>query len=375
MVIYSGSGDLAIEMLPARQGDAILLSWGPADDRHRMLVDAGPARAYDLVSRRLAEVAEEGSLDLFVMTHIDADHIEGSILLTNDAGLGVGIKEIWFNGPAQLARELGQEHGEMFAALISGRGIPWNARFEGRAVRADDDEPLPVHELPGGLRLTVLGPDRTDLLRLKDNWLTAVEEEGLAYSSAEEALAALRARKSLRTAQTYLSEEERPDIYALARTASQNDTSVTNASSIVLLAEYGDASVLLAGDATPASLSRATRRLLKERGGVDQLAITAFKLPHHGSARNVTRDVVKALPAAAYLFSSGGGSHGRPHGVAVARCLEFGNAHAELVFNYQTPQTLLWDDEVLIPELGYRVRYPTDEELSVVLSTTELVAP
>jgi hypothetical protein len=28
-----------------------------------------------------------------VLTHIDADHIEGTLLLTNDAGLDVGICE------------------------------------------------------------------------------------------------------------------------------------------------------------------------------------------------------------------------------------------------------------------------------------------
>ena len=80
------------------------------------------------------------------------------------------------------------------------------------AVRADDGQPLPVHELPGGLKLTVLGPDRRDLLRLKDQWLVSVEEEGLAYATVEEALAALSDTGRLQTEQTYLSEEPRPDI-------------------------------------------------------------------------------------------------------------------------------------------------------------------
>ena len=51
-------GNLVVEMLPARHGDAILISWGPEDRRRWMLVDGGPATAYDAVSARLAEVAQ-----------------------------------------------------------------------------------------------------------------------------------------------------------------------------------------------------------------------------------------------------------------------------------------------------------------------------
>ena len=87
-------GQLDIEMLPARHGDAILLGWGVPGDRHHMLVDGGPAPAYPDVAGRLSELGEAG-LDLLVLTHIDADHIEGTILLVNDADLKLRIGEVW----------------------------------------------------------------------------------------------------------------------------------------------------------------------------------------------------------------------------------------------------------------------------------------
>ena len=154
-------GPLELELLPARHGDALLLTWGPLADRRRMLIDGGPASAYPKVSARLRAVAADGPLDLLVLTHIDADHIEGTLLLTNDADLDIGICEYWFNGPAQVAPKLGTAQGEMLAALVGARGIPLNAAFGKAAVCAPDAAVLPVHRLPGGLTLTVLGPDPT----------------------------------------------------------------------------------------------------------------------------------------------------------------------------------------------------------------------
>src|SRR3954471_14921300 len=120
---------MEIELLPARHGDAILVSWDDAGTRHRMLVDAGPAIAYDAVRCRMATVAAEGSLDLLVLTHVDADHVEGMILLVNDADVGIGVDEVWFNGWRHLGSELAGPHGEILTELIARREIPWNRRF------------------------------------------------------------------------------------------------------------------------------------------------------------------------------------------------------------------------------------------------------
>ena len=70
-----------VEALPASYGDAILVTYG--DDRHRsrMLIDAGPANAFKKgVRSRLGDM----HLDLMVITHVDADHIDGAIQLLLD---------------------------------------------------------------------------------------------------------------------------------------------------------------------------------------------------------------------------------------------------------------------------------------------------
>jgi len=351
-----GDDALVVELLPARQGDAVVLEWGPGEKRRRMLVDGGPAIAYEQVSGRLADLCGDDPLELLVLTHIDGDHIEGFVLLTNDSALGVGIEEIWFNGPAQLG-ELGVAQGEFLGAIIQTRGIGWNTRFGHRAVAPADDGELPMRELPGGLRLTVLGPSRSQLLRLRDKWVVEAAAAGLAFGSVEDALRVLRGRSRLVPAQTYLSRAPAPNITKLANAVVSKDTALANSTSIVLLAEYGDARVLLAGDATPDALLPAVRRLLIDRG-LDRLPLSAFKLPHHGSARNVTTELVRLLPAERYLFSSDGSYFSHPDDSAVARVIEHGPPGAELVFNYANPRTLGWDDNRLIDRYGYRLRYP-----------------
>jgi hypothetical protein len=203
----------------------------------------------------------------------------------------------------------------------------------------------------------VLGPSQNQLLRLRDRWVEEAAAAGIAFGSVDDALRVLRARSKMLPEQTYLSRAPAPDITKLAAAAVSKDTGLANATSIVLLAEYGDAKVLLAGDATPDALLPAVQRLLTERK-LDRLPLSAFKLPHHGSARNVTKELVRLLPSERYLFSSDGSYFSHPDDSAVARVIEHGPPGAELVFNYATPRTLGWDDDRLIDRYGYRLRYP-----------------
>jgi hypothetical protein len=351
-------GPLELELLPARHGDALLITWGPHAERHRMLIDGGPASAYPKVRARLREIVTQGPLDLLVLTHIDADHIEGTLLLTNDADLNIGICEYWFNGPAQVAPKLGAAQGEMLAALIGARGIALNAAFGRAAICAPDAGARPAHRLPGGLALTVLGPDREDLTRLRSEWLTTLNDGGLVFESEEQALKALRARSGLNPAQTFLSgAKRRPSVPDLLQTPSSPDTAAANRSSIVLLAEYAGNMVLLPGDATPRALLAGTRRLLAERS-LQRLDLTALKLPHHGSNRNITKDLLELLPADNYLFSSDGGTFGHPDDAGVAKCLAYGKPGSALLFNYRNPRTLQWQDEGVLRHRGNRVLYP-----------------
>jgi hypothetical protein len=351
---------LEIELLPARHGDAILLEWpDPSSaDRptRRMLVDCGPAGAYPDIARRLAEL-DSRHIDRLVLTHVDSDHIEGMILAVNDAALALDIGEVWYNGYPQLASELGPTQGEILSALIDAQGLRWNDTFDRHAARASDDcDPLKAVELPGGAIITVLAPALSDLRVLHDNWVDVCREAELTLDSPEEALELLRGRRYLNPSSTYLSGES-PNVEQLARDRSGTDRAVANRSSIVLLVEHGDRRVLLAGDSTPAALVTGVKRLLHERK-VTQFELTDFKLPHHGSANNITPEILDLVPAERYWFSTDGSRFSHPDDEAVATVIRDGRPGAQLVFNYSNSATAKWEDEELFGEYGYTVRYP-----------------
>ncbi len=101
----------AFEMLPARHGDCLLLHWNAGTSQGRVLIDVGPTTAYEGIAGRLRQL-KDPRIDLLVLTHVDADHIEGAILLLNDSSLGLSIDQVWYNGSPHLTNELGPVQGE-----------------------------------------------------------------------------------------------------------------------------------------------------------------------------------------------------------------------------------------------------------------------
>lgn len=362
-------GTLSVELLPARHGDCILLTWGRGEHSHRILVDVGPAFAYRDIASRLREL-DVHSLDLLVLTHVDADHVEGTIMAVNDKELGLNIGEVLFNGAPQLAHdELAPVHGEILGAIVAKRDLPWNTAFDGHAAVAPESGVLPKIPLCCGFSLTVLAPDAATLRALRDVWQRSLVDAELDFGDEEAALAALHARSTLRLEDSYLGQPPLPDIDGLARLRSGVDRKIPNASSIVLLAELGTRRVLLAGDSTPNVLHPALNRLIGERGP-QILPLTAFKLAHHGSSKNISKEIIRLVPAEHYLFSSNGSYFGHPDDTSVATVIKYAPIGASLVFNYANPRTLKWQDDRLIADFKYQVRYPDTHDGSVRLTWT-----
>jgi hypothetical protein len=69
-----------VEMLPAGHGDALWIEYGDGKDCCRWLVDCGTQQTAAHLMKRVEQVPErERELQLFVMSHIDSDHIGGAL--------------------------------------------------------------------------------------------------------------------------------------------------------------------------------------------------------------------------------------------------------------------------------------------------------
>lgn len=164
-----------IEMLPAGHGDCLFVEWGDPNAPRRMLIDGGTLSTYAPLAERISKIPEEARrFELIVLSHIDTDHADGLIRLFVQRPLPFNVKDVWFNGWQHIDQNeeyLGAKQGEFYGALLSER-IPfgdWNKSFDGNAVEVGDRD-LPVKELPGGMKLTLLSPTRQKLDNLKTKW-------------------------------------------------------------------------------------------------------------------------------------------------------------------------------------------------------------
>lgn len=347
-----------IDMLPAAQGDALWIEYGDENAPRRILIDGGTKGSFDEGLRARIEglPLDERKFELLVVTHIDADHIDGALKLLQDETLGATFGDVWFNGWRHLPETLeplGPVAGERLTDAIVGRGLPWNDAFGGDAVVVPAAGALPQVGLAGDLAITVLGPGLEQLVELRPVWKEALEEAGLDPEKPrpepeEEEEEPAGGLEELGT---------RPNIAALAASAFTEDHAEPNGSSIVLLLEHDEKSVLLTADAFPTVVLAGVSRLVVERG-IQRLAVDAFKVPHHGSRFNLSPALAAALDCKDYLFSSNGKATEHPHLESVARTILAAGQDSTLFFNYSTTFNDPWADDVLESQNGYAAVYP-----------------
>lgn len=355
-----------IDVLPARHGDCIWIEYGSARETFRILIDGGPGFAYPALRRKIETLgADARRIDLLIVTHIDADHIEGVIRLLRDTALGVRIGEIWYNAWPQLAapqtglaaanQSFGALQGEFLSALIKSRKIPWNRIFGGGpAVAPASGEQIGALPLPGGASVTLLSPTRGGLARLRDAWEEELLAAGLEPDSAEEAMKRLEAAKRLAPPRSF--GLELPDVEELAAEPFECDRAIANGSSIALLLEYEGARCLMLGDAHPDVVEGSLRRLATQRGA-SRVAVDLVKIPHHGSRSNLSPGLLDTVESPRFVISTDGSYFNHPDPEALAR-LVLARPEAEIVFNYRSQRNAIWDDPRLKARYGYRTVYP-----------------
>jgi len=363
-----------IEMLPANEGDALWIEYG-SDPVRRILVDCGRKTAYRAIADR---VARDPSLafELFVLTHVDADHIAGAVPLLQDARFDrERVKDIWFNGwrhlnglrhdyEGDIPDTLSAKQGEYFGALLRDRDYPWNGFFDGYAVVVDDDGPLPTLQLEGGMKVTLLAPSWEKLREMRGRW----EDELLSHDSDQrldpgdyERALELLGRDRRHRPDVLSSGHEGPIVVSeLVELPFDPDQSEPNGSSIAFLAEFDHRAVLFAGDAHAPQLEDSLKRLLVARG-LEVLKLDAFKMSHHGSARNNSSSLLELIDCPRYLISTNGSRHHHPDPAALARVLDLYDGGVELYFNYLSDETALWQDLQLTRRHRYKAFYPGDE--------------
>ena len=308
---------LRLWVIQAAFGDCLIVEGRAGEQIRRILVDGGPGGTYAAALRpMLLDIGQAGGrIDAAVLSHIDNDHILGLLdlfeeLRNTPPGGAVAsfppIDRLWHNSfaravggadieprvraalrdggrlgaamPAVAGVLRGVGEGDALRAAGLALGIPLDAGFPGGQVLVGHGDPTVVDPL----RVTVVGPSKAILDRLRKQWLSWLArhpQRGVAPTAGRTAAVAL-------------------------------DQSIPNLSSIALLVELDRRSILLTGDARSDQLLEGmTEAGVLDAGGRRHVSI--LKAPHHGSVRNITADFLRAVTADTYVISADG-RYGNP---------------------------------------------------------------
>lgn len=340
-----------VTMYPGKDGDCTVVSWGSSLSMHHMIVDLGRGDTYQAVKKDLEGLKQ---VELFVMSHVDADHIAGAIPMVRETASPFSPKRVWYNARPQLVSAKDRQpivepfsarQGEKLARGIVKFNWPWNSEFASEIVSIDSAEASVPLSLPGGLSIRLLSPSDSDLVELLPHWDTELEKAKIRTfdPDAEDADPLGPQFEPLSGA---------PDVQNLADEDYEADDTEANGASIAFLAEYEGRRIMLAADAHSEVLEASLAPLAEAEGG--RYRIDLLKVSHHGSKANTSKRLPRLIDCTRFAFSTNGVRHHHPDPQTIARFLVADpDRQKTLFFNYRQPSTDTWDSL----RLGIRWKY------------------
>ena len=352
-----------IDMLPGFEGDSFWIEYGEEESPHRILIDGGRGkRAFTEIEARVAASGQSSlPFELGMVTHVDADHIEGILRIFEADQPPLQFTDFWFNGFDHLDRStfevqdadeieiFGAKQGETLTDALIDAGDIWNKAFRKFPVVTPDAGELPSVDLDGGMKVTVVSPSWPKLEKLLPVWRTEVEDAGLIPGIDPDPTAEAAGFESF-GAPTVATVRQLADLQF------DGDDSAANGSSIAVILEFAGKRALFLGDAHMDVIEPALDRFAG--GDASKLHFDAVKISHHGSKGTVSRSFLEKIDCDNYLISTNGSRHKHPNAEAMARILVFGGEQKAIHFNYSSDFSEIWDTPALKDEFGYTTVFP-----------------
>lgn len=353
---------IRLEVLPANNGDTLVLGYQDAEQRiHQIWIDGGLSKSYKDhhkgYLRRLQEAG--GKIDLMMVTHIDQDHIGGVLAFANDASTPAEIvKQFWFNSGLIISKYFDDVVDITRSVALpdtgeNSRSIKEGIDFESFLVESNrwHDTPIMLGQVYriGDASLTILTPNKHSLQKLNQKWQDELSSDRTAGKRDYDVpLAELAARKP------------------------KEDRSVANESSIAFLFEHGEVKILFLGDAHSSDVGAALQSLGYSQA--NKIKVDALKLSHHGSKASNTYDLLDLVDCQQYIISTDGSRHGLPNKEAMARIILHPDRKKEelisFIFNFDndTLRSVFTIEETL--EHNFECVFPDPDQQGVTLDWT-----
>jgi hypothetical protein len=345
------------------------VEYGTKADPHQMLIDAGTFHAWDGVREELLRRTQD-RYEVFVVTHVDEDHIGGAISLLDDGDLRQRVDHVWFNGYIHCrtgGNVLGPVNGEQLTERIVTGGFHWNSGFTpkrsaavGGPIVVPSAGDLPCMDLPGGARVVLLSPSGPRLRTMATVWETEVMKAHIVAGAGDAGHTTIPTPSQRRF-------DPLPvplDRDAITRLAARNasDSSPANGTSIAFIVEFDGKRVLFGADAHAGELVKGLKRYAQEVGEA-RPRIDLVKLAHHGSNANISSALLDLIDCRRWLVSTNGDNFSHPDDAAIAKILLSAEAPMTFYCNYRSPRTAPWEKQG--PGVGATFRLPKVNQRSM----------
>ncbi|MFJ5498918.1 ComEC/Rec2 family competence protein [Pectobacterium sp. CHL-2024] len=305
-------------VLKAGKGDSLLLSW----KEHHMLIDSGtPATLRKDRNPLLPPIKD---IDLFLLTHIDYDHIGGFLHILKKLDINLFHQDLIFyiNNPEIIKykddNNVGYKHGGLLSERIK------ELKINRKGLRSDDCFNI------DGMFFSVLSPDNEHLETLVERW-DEFDIEYCKYDIINDKVSTRRNVFSIDSDAVTDKFENNPE------------HDIINATSIAFLAEYNDKRILLLGDSHPGIVSKSLKKILHTRE-IDVLDVDFVKVSHHGSKHNTTFEFLNLISCNKFIISTDGSRpYSHPDSELISKIIinliSKGFKEVYFYFNYGNPSS------------------------------------
>ncbi|RKE81583.1 ComEC/Rec2 family competence protein [Chryseobacterium sp. AG363] len=297
-----------LKILPVGCGDAFVVTHKDQKGRRRnIFIDGGYIKSYPKIKREVETIKSNKQLiDLWILTHLDADHINGAVKYLREEekkDKGKLIGRFWFN--FFDAFKLNDDS----PFLSFGKGFNLSKQLQKFNIKGRQDIINTLKPVRfGDAKITVLSPDQKTFDELKEKWRCEFRQ----YVGGDPPV--------------YISDPSAKDAKTIEELSKAKDakedlgkSGLINRSSIAFLYEEDDKRLLMLGDAYPSILLSI---LGKQYSKKNPLKVKYMKLSHHGSRKNYHTDLLNIIRCRRFIVSADGDNqHGIPDKEVLAKIL------------------------------------------------------
>jgi len=370
-----GESLIEIKSFEAGKGDAFLVSFGEDEKTQKhIMIDMGFGTTYSSFIKNDFLKLKRKIIDLLVITHIDADHINGALKFIQENGEShkiIQVNEVWHNSYKHLQftkekrltisdeeisylksiinsnipknEETGYSdissysNGSSFAGYLYDYKYNWNIKFNKKAVLVTN---YPIVKKIGDINIILLSPNQDKLNDLAENWLNELEKKKYNFTISDEnifddAFEFFNMHNKISDSNySSISGSDNLNFEELAKIESK-DSSSTNGSSIAFIIEYKNKKLLFLGDAHEDIVYENLNKL-KNNGC--NLNFDLVKLSHHGSNENLSNRLLALIESKIFLVSTEGVYYNHPHVEAISKVVMKKTDYIKkIIFNYDLP--------------------------------------